>query len=357
MTAGRHGALVAVALAVSLGLSSLMAQTASAAGLPNQAAQAGDYLAAQLHHKTINGHDTAYVAYVGTTPNLSLTAEAVIAFHALGRTADANLVLRYLQARVEDYVHVESGCGSSGPYDDAGHLGLVLYIAHLTNSQSGFDITGLKNRLLGLERMSGANIGLFGSNSPKACFDGVQRTSFAVIGLLSSGMPASDPAISAAMQWLTTQQCPNGAFPAYRAPGAPCATSGWGPDRFDTNSTAYAVLAAVAAGASSAAGQPLAAALSWLAKVQRSDATWGMYKGDTGDSDSTSLVTSALVAAGQLAPSQIGTWTKAGVTPYRALATFQDPASKGIFWQAGSLPDNLSTIEGITALSAFEYVP
>ena len=78
MKTRRRSALVVGALALSLGLSTLTTSAASAAGLPGRAQKAGDYLASQLIHKTINATDTAYVAYSGTTPNLSLTAEAAL---------------------------------------------------------------------------------------------------------------------------------------------------------------------------------------------------------------------------------------------------------------------------------------
>ncbi len=348
MKTRRRSALVAGALVLSLGLNTLTTSAASAAGLPGRAQRAGDYLASQLIHKTINATDTAYVAYSGTTPNLSLTAEAILAFHALGRTTEENLLLGYLEARVEKYVHVTSGCGSATAYDDAGHLGLVLYLANLTGAQSSFDLSALQARLLATQRPGG----LFGLNSPMACYDGVQRTAFAILGLIKNGMLPTDPVIVSATNWIEHQQCPNGAFPAFRGTTQPCASSGWGANRFDTNSTADALLGLKASGADPTTGSS-ARALTWLASAQKADGTWGFYKNDQGDSDSTSAVITALVMAGQLEAGTIAQWTKSGVTPYQALATFQSKLSYGIVWQAGSLPDNLSTIEAILGLSGY----
>ena len=337
--------------ALALGLSALAAPMASATGLPLKATKAGDYLATTLVMKTTHGQPSAYVPYGGVA-NLSLTAEGIIAFHAVGRFTEQNLLVTYLAARAEKYVHVTSGCGSTAAYDDAGHLGLLLLVANLTGTRSAFDVSSLRLRLLETQRTTGGNAGLFGQNSPKACFDGTQRTSFALLGLLADGLSPSDPAITSGVSWLVTQQCSNGAFSAFRGT-AECAKSGWGANHFDTNSTASALLALQASGPSVTSDGAIAAALGWLHKAQNTDGSWGFYKGDAGDSNSTSWVIMALVATQQLSEVNIESWTKGTTSPYDALGRFQSRTNHGIFWQAGLLPDTLSTVQGIVGLTGF----
>ena len=342
--------------ALALAMSAVAAPLASATGLPSKAARAGDFLASALVRKTTHGQPSAYVPYGGEA-NLSLTAEGILAFHALGRLTEQNLLVTYLAARAEKYVHISSGCGSTAAYDDAGHLGMLLLVANITGTQSAFDVANLRTRLLASQRTTGSNAGLFGLNSAKACFDGTQRTSFALLGLMADGRSPSDPAVTSGVSWLVSQQCSNGAFPAFRGTEA-CAKSGWGPNHFDTNSTASAVLALQASGPSITSESAIAAALGWLAKAQNADGSWGFYKGDTGDSNSTSWVIMALVATHQLGQVNIGpvniqNWTKGTTSPYGALGAFQDRSTHGIFWQPGSLPDTLSTVQGIVGLTGF----
>ncbi len=99
----------------------------------------------------------------------------------------------------------------------------------------------LVDRLLATARTSGTDKGLFGASDPT--FDGAYRQGLALEALKVANVSSSDPRVSAAIAWLTKQQCANGLWEAYRAQvGTPCPPAN--PKTFtgpDTNSTSSAV--------------------------------------------------------------------------------------------------------------------
>ncbi|MFB7464196.1 prenyltransferase/squalene oxidase repeat-containing protein [Streptomyces sp. NPDC056224] len=154
--------------------------------------------------------------------------------------------------------------------------------------------------------------GLYGKNDPK--YDGVWRQSFALLAQHTVGVkPAAQ-----AVDWLTGQQCANGSFPSFRADTAKaCDASTY----IDSNATAAAVQALAALGGHD---ETVKKAVGWLKSVQREDGGWSNNPGgamDTGtDANSTGIVISALVAAGEK-PAEVK--SKAGKSAYEALLTFQ----------------------------------
>ncbi|MCG7529241.1 hypothetical protein MHW47_33040 [Streptomyces sp. OfavH-34-F] len=152
--------------------------------------------------------------------------------------------------------------------------------------------------------------GLYGTNDPT--YDGVWRQSLAFLAQQAVGVT---PAVKA-VDWLTGQQCDNGAFPAYRADtSAPCTEK----TVVDTNATAAAAQALRAVGGHQDA---LDRAVGWLKSVQNKDGGWGYTAGSPSDANSTSIVIGALARAGQ----KLGdVTTDGGKTPYAALLTFSLP--------------------------------
>ncbi|OIJ67233.1 prenyltransferase/squalene oxidase repeat-containing protein [Streptomyces mangrovisoli] len=151
--------------------------------------------------------------------------------------------------------------------------------------------------------------GLFGTADPT--YDGVWRQSLA---LLAQHTVGQHPAAKA-VDWLTGQQCANGAFAAYRAtPTAACDAK----VMVDTNSTAAAVQALAALGGH---GGATAKAVGWLKSVQNKDGGWGYTPGGASDTNSTSVVIGALKAAGEDPASVV----KGTATPYDALAGWSLP--------------------------------
>ncbi|MFF8945771.1 prenyltransferase/squalene oxidase repeat-containing protein [Streptomyces sp. NPDC014864] len=129
--------------------------------------------------------------------------------------------------------------------------------------------------------------GLYGSTDPT--YDGVWRQSLALLAQHTVGVrPAAK-----AVDWLTGQQCANGAFAAFRAtPGKACDAK----VMVDTNSTAAAVQALAALGGHD---DVTGKAVAWLKSVQNKDGGWGYTPGGPSDTNSTSVVVGALAAAGQ----------------------------------------------------------
>jgi hypothetical protein len=145
--------------------------------------------------------------------------------------------------------------------------------------------------------------GLYGTTDPT--YDGVWRQSLA---LLAQHTVDVKPA-AGAVDWLTGQQCANGAFAAFRPdPSKPCDAK----LMVDTNSTAAAVQALAALGGHDAA---TGKAVTWLKSVQNTDGGWGYAPGGASDTNSTSVVVGALTAVGGK-PQDV---RKGGRSPYDAL--------------------------------------
>ncbi|WP_217142563.1 prenyltransferase/squalene oxidase repeat-containing protein [Streptomyces sp. AC627_RSS907] len=154
--------------------------------------------------------------------------------------------------------------------------------------------------------------GLYGTADPQ--YDGVWRQSLALLAQKTVGLVPS----SKAVEWLTGQQCDNGAFAPYRADTTKACDA---KTMADTNNTAAAVQALWAVGGR---GDAVEDALTWLKSVQNKDGGWGYSPGGPSDANSTSLVIGALTAT-ESDPEQV---VKDGRTPYDALLTFALPCAK-----------------------------
>ncbi len=121
----------------------------------------------------------------------------------------------------------------------------------------------------------------------------------------------------------------------------------------DTNSTAFAVQALIAAG-EGADSQAVSKALAYYKAIQNDDGGWpyqnpSTYGTDT-DANSTAVVIQALIAVGQNPAG--ADWTRGeGNTPLSALAALQNES--GAFrWQAAIADDNLlATVQALPALA------
>lgn len=192
------------------------------------------------------------------------------------------------------------------------------------------------------------NRGLFGSQDPT--YDGVYRQSYALMGLAAADITAPPTAL----QWLLDQQCPNGAFVAYRADlEAPCPEPD--PQAYtgpDTNSTSLAVLALIEHGRLGAAKRGLA----WLTRIQLPGGGWGYVEGSPADSVSTSLALEALEAVpGTEREQRAATrWLARQITPCSA----PEAERYGVRYQPGSLPDGISSAQALLGLGdAFPVTP
>ncbi|WP_330340386.1 prenyltransferase/squalene oxidase repeat-containing protein [Streptomyces sp. NBC_00557] len=154
--------------------------------------------------------------------------------------------------------------------------------------------------------------GLYGKSDPT--YDGVWRQSLTLVAQRTLGYrPAAK-----AVDWLTGQQCANGAFAAFRAdPAKACDAK----VVVDTNSTAAAVQALEAVGGHDDA---VGKAVTWLKSVQNKDGGWGYSPGGASDTNSTSVVIGALTAAGTDPASA----KASGRSPYDFLAAMSLPCGK-----------------------------
>ncbi|MEU6891971.1 prenyltransferase/squalene oxidase repeat-containing protein [Streptomyces sp. NPDC046557] len=176
--------------------------------------------------------------------------------------------------------------------------------------------------------------GLFGQADPT--YDGVWRQSFALLAQHTVGLRPSPRAVD----WLAGQQCAAGGFASFRAD----ATKACDPATpLDTNATAVAVQALKTLGGHASAVKK---GVDWLRSVQNEDGGWAYVPGSPSEASSTSVVISALAAAGER-PADVK--SKTGKSAYDGLLSFRlgcaaDPASdRGAFGYqptGGKLPAN-----------------
>ncbi|UQA95778.1 prenyltransferase/squalene oxidase repeat-containing protein [Streptomyces halobius] len=176
--------------------------------------------------------------------------------------------------------------------------------------------------------------GLYGTKDPQ--YDGVWRQSLALLAQDTVGVR---PATSA-VDWLTGQQCADGAFAAFRAdPATACDAK----TMRDTNQTGAAVQALAALGGH---GDAVKKAVAWLKSVQNGDGGWSSMPGSPSDANSTAVVIGALASAG--GKPETVTSEKGGRTPYEGLLAFRlgcdaKEEERGAFAfqpQKGALPPN-----------------
>jgi hypothetical protein len=154
--------------------------------------------------------------------------------------------------------------------------------------------------------------GLYGTADPT--YDGVWRQSLTLVAQRTLGYRPAPQAVD----WLTGQQCANGAFPAFRAaPDKACDSK----VVVDTNNTAAAVQALQATGGHDDA---VGKAVAWLKSVQNTDGGWGYNPGGASDTNSTSVVVGALAATG----ADPAKTTRAGKSPYDLLAAMSVPCKQ-----------------------------
>ena len=269
-----------------------------------------------------------------TQPNLSTSAQAVIALvaaGALGNKVDA--LEAYLGAHVDEFV-------AKGGNDDPGALAYLIMGAVPTGANPADFGTGHVNLVARLQATKQPN-GLFGAADPT--FDGAFRQGLALMALKVVGITDA-----AAADWLVGQQCADGLWTAFRADTTtPCPAVD--PNTFtgpDTNSTALAVLGLQAQGRAA----PAANGATALLAVRNSGGGWGFLarSDQPTDANSTGLVVTALRAAN-------GSQDPQGSSALMALQAGCDAAAADIggiaFQDLASGPDALATAQATPALA------
>ena len=334
----RTTALVVVLVA----LLAISTPSAVAAGptLPQKAAAkaAAVWLASQF---TSQGYIP--VAVGSTQPDYGDTVQAVLAFETTkDENALAGKALTYLSKHINAYVKV-------GGQDAPGQLSyLILAAVGAGQDPAAFGGTDLVGRLEATIRTTGAQVGLFGVQSPT--FNGAYRQGLSLGALAAAGVSGSP--VAPAITWLEGQRCASGGWETFRADTAKkCPVVN--PETFtgpDTNSTGLAVDGLTAQGV-----MVHNVTVDWLARAQTADGGWPYQKGDAFDGNSTATVIQALLALG-LNPTA-ARFDKGSQNVVAALLSLQVTSGSGkggIAYQPnadGTLtPNVLATVQSIPAL-------
>ncbi|MEA2207333.1 MAG: squalene-hopene/tetraprenyl-beta-curcumene cyclase [Blastocatellia bacterium] len=112
-------------------------------------------------------------------------------------------------------------------------------------------------------------------------------TSQAVIALLEAGQPADGPEVSRAVEWLLSQQRPDGTFDNL-----------WYRDYTTGTAAVLAALARAGRGGDPVAGPVVDRARQWLSDTQRSDGSWGDGADSESSVEETAWALHALLEAG-----------------------------------------------------------
>lgn len=261
---------------------------------------------------------------LGTTVGVMLAGVAAGVDVNTWRTAEGHTALDFVAAQV-----------SSGVVTDTARLSRAVFAA----VASGADPRAFAGHDLIAELLAqqAAN-GQFG--------DSLYAHAYALLALSAAGetLPTS------AMELLLTQQQPGGGWAMF---------GGNEPDSADTNTTALAMQALVAAGKRDAAFR----ALDYLRTVQNEDGGFPWQKpspwGTATDANSTAVVMQALIAVGE----DPATWKPAGASPSDALLALYHEASGGFLWQAVDTasgmtaePNVLATAQAVQALEGMSLL-
>ncbi|HEY5383955.1 MAG TPA: hypothetical protein VIJ56_01880, partial [Acidimicrobiales bacterium] len=250
---------------------------------------------------------------------LSATANGILALAAAHDTAAAQSALSYMEANANAFINSSSTQNTDGP----GQLALLVLDAHAMKvDPTNFGGTNLPARMVATEQTSGADAGLFGTETQLNAF----TVGGYVQGLVFTALKATgQTADAAAINWLTGQQCPSGGWvlQSQATSFGGCTedpSNGTGPD---TNSTSLALQGLAAQGALTPGVQT--SALSFLTSGQDADGGWSLYQSSSAqpqlsDPQSTGLVIQALAALG-LSPTG-ATFTSSGKSPVSALLSF-----------------------------------
>lgn len=285
----------------------------------------------------------ALVDAVSGKPSAGDTADAILALVAAGEGASqVKAATHWLEHHFSSYV-------SAKGVDSPGALGLVMLAAvaagadpaHFGGRATSNDLVA---RLRAIERLDGAAAGVFGPTSSVNAFG----QSLALLALVS--VKGSAMAIRLGEAYLVRRQCADGGWEYSLS--TPCAKPD--PKTYsgpDTNSTALAVMAIVAA-----AGHFAHSPVAFFAKSQEANGSFGYYgvpgDGQRGDADSTCEVVQALIALRAINDKQL---VRDAVTPERALENFQyrcnAPASeRGEFSYYGA-PNQYATLQAVPAVA------
>jgi hypothetical protein len=288
---------------------------------------AADTNAALEYLRTQQNADGGFGSGFSPDSTVSSTADAVLAIVASGSDPDTfdqngETPLAYLSANAPSI-------STAGDY-------AKLILAAIAAGQNPHEFGGVDS-VAKLEAMAGAD-GRIGGEK-----DTFVSHVLAVMALASARRPVSAGALA-------------------QIEGGQQANGGWAWDgtdatAADTNTTAFAVQALVAAGVSPTS-DAITNAMGYYRSIQNDDGGWPYqnpsdYGTDT-DANSTSVAIQAIIAAGQ-DPTGAEWATATGETPLSALEGFQNP-SGAFAWQQATPDDNLlATVQALPALAGKDF--
>jgi len=303
--------IVAVSLLLVLGLGVLPVLAAA------NTDAALDYL------KTQQNEDGGFGSGFSPESTVGSTADAALAILSVGGDLAA-----FDQGGNTPLTYLASNAASVSGSGDLAKLILTAIAAGENPRQlGGVDSVAKLESLIGADGRIGSETDIFVSHL------------WAVLALSS----AQRPIPAASVELIKAAQQDNGSW----------AWDGTAETAGDTNSTAFAVQALVAAG-EAADSQAVTAALAYFKGIQNDDGGWPYQNpseyGTTTDANSTAVVIQALIAAGQ--DPMAADWTTAeGHTPLEALEALQNES--GAFrWQDAVPDDNLlATVQALPAIA------
>ncbi len=292
------------------------------------------------HHLSSSG---ALVDAISHKPSAGDTADAILALVAAGDgSVQVKDATQWLEHNFSSYV-------SAKGVDSPGALGLVVLAAVAAGADptrfgGEASANDLVARLVATEHMDGASAGLFGTTSSQNAF----TQSLALLALVAVKGPSN--AIRLGEAYLGRRQCADGGWQYSLT--TPCAKAD--PKTYagpDTNSTALAVMAIVAAG-----GQFAHAPLAFFTSSQETDGSFGYYgvsgDGQRGDPDSTAEVVQALIALRAINDKQL---VRNAITPQKALGNFQygcdAPANERGEFAYDAAPSQYATLQAVPAVA------
>jgi hypothetical protein len=308
-----------------------------AAGATAAAAAGAGWIARDL---SSNG---ALVDAISKRPSAGDTADAILALVAAGEDSlQVRTATHWLEHNFSSYV-------SAKGVDNPGALGLVTLAAVAADADPAHfggraGANDLVKRLEATEHLVGRDAGVFGAKKSANAFN----QALALLGLVAVHAPDTETRL--AEGYLARRQCADGGYDYSLA--TPCAKPD--PKTYvgpDTNSTALAVMAIVAAG-----GHFGHSPVAFFKRSQEADASFGYYgvagEGQRGDPDSTGEVVQALIALGVVGESQ---FVRRGITPERALESFQfrcgaPTTERGELSYFGA-PSQYATLQAVPALA------
>jgi hypothetical protein len=282
-----------------------------------------DTAAALAYLESQQNADGGFGSGFSPDSTISSTADAVLAIVAVEADPatfdqDGNTPITYLAANA-------SSAASGG--DLAKLILAIIAMGENPREFGGVDSVAKLESLLGAGGKIGTETDTFVSHT------------LAVLALASAQRPIPDSAV----EHIKAAQQEAGGW-AWDGSAATAA---------DTNSTAFALQALIAAGEASD-GDAVTLALVYYKEIQNEDGGWPYQKpsdfGTATDANSTAVTIQAIIAAGQ-DPAGASWTTAEGNTPAAALATLQNE-SGAFAWQVAIPDDNLlATVQALPAVA------